>query len=501
MSYFDINASSTGALYSQLKFDQSIASLSDKNFFSLDDRTSTFLKRIVYNHFCTMKSFRRSRSIYLRATSSSLDDRDDDNSVNVLLIGDGQQAPPMRSCKTLLLESIHKLKCNNSSKGVALLSQSDVSIDPTVGNNLCDMHAPSIDPLTIYPSLNLNHGAVKHFVTKPYNKTRRCEDDASDDALTAPRRFLSPSKLHPKKNWNQTLVPDVVPQDHGGPVDTPLSDIPECVIIPHKHTDPFHDDYCGDDAHGTHSITGSSPFVANYYEDIPISLKHSAPDSIIEETERRVVAPDRCAIDQPENLTLDIEPSKMRDTMKVVDKHLASPMDSEQNGTREYILNSAQPRHIDLDFELEEYGSQYQRLDKDDRVPHVAIHNDNNNQQRRSEIPLYDSNASRDISFWSENVPSTQRTFYLASPTEETTKMSSLSKKLQTDQRQLSLQASDTSFATTKSGATQATSHSTSTGISRSSRKTQELIRRFERHHLQKTGHSVYDKGIIRLPT
>jgi hypothetical protein len=60
-----------------------------------------------------------------------------------------------------------------------------------------------------------------------------------------------------------------------------------------------------------------------------------------------------------------------------------------------------------------------------------------------------------------------------------------LSKKLHLDQRNSGLQqqASDTSFATTKSGATIATSHSTSTtGIS--SRKTLELIRRFERYNL-----------------
>jgi hypothetical protein len=82
----------------------------------------------------------------------------------------------------------------------------------------------------------------------------------------------------------------------------------------------------------------------------------------------------------------------------------------------------------------------------------------------------------------SEKINKHARTFFLASPSLETTKMSSLSKKLNTDHHKISLQSSDTSFTTTKSGATFATSHSTSTGMSRSSRKTQALIERFERH-------------------
>ena len=423
-----------------------------------------------------MKSFRRSRSIYLRATSSSLDDRDDDNSVNVLLIRDGPQ-PPIRRCRSLLLESIHKLNCSSSSKGVALLSQSDVSIDCTVDNSHCGIPPmPSIDSVIVYPSLNVNHGAAKHFGTKQYNKTRRCEDDASDDALTAPRRFLSPSKLQAKYNWNQTPVHGVLPQEHEVPVDTPLSDIPECVVITHRSNDPFY--YRNVDAIDSDSNAESSPFHASFHENISISFRHLSPDLIMEKREHRAVEPDRSAIHQPENALL-------------VDSAFHTPISGKardgRNGTYENNIESAQPRHID--FEFQEFGSQYQDLDKDDC-----------NRQRRSDVPSYDSNVSRDVSFWNEGVPSTQRTFYLASSTEETAKMSSLSRKLQTDQRRISPQASDTSFATTKSGATQATSHSTSTGISRSSRKTQELIRRFERHHLQKSGYTTNDKDTIQLP-
>ena len=86
-----------------------------------------------------MKSFRRSRSMYLRAASPSLDDRDDD------ILNDFVVSPPNRRCGMHLLESIHKLKCNtgSASKGVTLMSQSETSGDPRESH-------PIIRPVVVF---------------------------------------------------------------------------------------------------------------------------------------------------------------------------------------------------------------------------------------------------------------------------------------------------------------------------------------------------------------
>ncbi len=368
--------------------------------------------------------------MYLRAASSSLDDRDDD------ILNDFVVSPPNRRCGMHLLESIHKLKCSSASKGVTLMSQSETSEDPRETHHSTSRPAPVplLDPLTVYPSLQIHKGLEQNFVTIQYPSRRR-EDDASDDALTAPRRFLSPSHCRAMK-VNEPLMDPVVPVR--GQVDStpppPLCDIPECVVIPRMKlkTDGRHDDdesgYVDYD-----SNDGSSPFQPKCFGDIPI----------------------RC------------------------ESHLAP--------NYEFIA------------------------DHDDRTMHYPDHFENDGHgtttrdgyhQEPWQVISDDSHVSREFSVCSEGVPVAQRTFYLASTTEETTKMSSLSRKVPAHRRSVSLQASDHSSATTKSGATLATSHSTSTGISRSSGKTLELIRRFERHSLQKGGHAkVHDKGTLKLPT
>jgi hypothetical protein len=442
-----------------------------------------------------------------------MDDRDDNSD---LLIVSG--TPSIRRCGSLFVESIHKLKCGNVSKGVALMSQSDVSVDRPDSHSYRDVHIPSVDPLTVYPSMNVYKGINKNFVTIQC-QTRRREDDASDDALTAPRRFLSPShaqnfnrssatQQYTMNTMNQTLMETdaVASHEHNvQPVNTSLhlSDIPECVVIPRSSLnngmmDPFPNEDSGGDFHDFDSNEGTgSPFQPTYYDDIPISSSRNSARNcnwIAENNEsKNTDMQDYNSIQTLEKIPSSSAPLEMSARLDSSTDHMlnADHNDTEWKGKYEFISESVPSRSV-----------QYESHDRnDDIVLHSASHRDNS---RKSDFSCYDSNASREFSICSEGGPIPQRTYYLASPTEETTKMSSLSKKLQMDHRRsIVLQASDTSFSTTKSGATLATSHSTSTGISRSSRKTQELIRRFERHGLQKAGHTttMYDKGALKLPT
>ena len=379
-----------------------------------------------------MKSFRRSRSMYLRAASPSLDDRDDD------ILNDFVVSPPNRRCGMHLLESIHKLKCNtgSASKGVTLMSQSENSGDPRESHHSTSRRTPVplLDPLTVDPSLQIHQGLEQNFVTFQYPSRRR-EDDASDDALTAPRRFSSPSHCRAVKEKEPLLMDPVVPV-RGPVVSTPpLCDIPECVVIPRMKLkmDGRHDD--DDEASGYvdyDSNDGCSRFQPKYFDDIPKRCESiSAPtyEFVAEHDDRTMLHPDHFENDDHDTTTRD------------------------------------------------------------------GYH------QEPWQVISDDSHVSREFSVCSEGVPVAQRTFFLASTTEETTKMSSLSRKVPEHRRSVSLQASDHSFATTKSGATLATSHSTSTGISRSSGKTLELIRRFERHSLQRGGHAMVNgKGTLKLP-
>ena len=102
---------------------------------------------------------------------------------------------------------------------------------------------PLLDPLTVYPSLQIHQGLEQNFVRFQYPLRRR-EDDASDDALTASRRFSSPSHCRAVKEMEPLLMDPVVPVR--GPVYTtpPLCHIPECVVIPRMKLkmDGRHDD-------------------------------------------------------------------------------------------------------------------------------------------------------------------------------------------------------------------------------------------------------------------
>ena len=493
-----------------------------------------------------MKSFRRSRSMmYLRTSLSSVDDRDD-NSVNEVLLNGSPSStgkpPSIRRCGSLFVESMHKLKCstggsnNNTSRGEALMSQSDASIDHINSHSNRGLQMISVDPLTVYPSLNVdNNDLTKHFVTLQY-PTRRCEDDASDDALTAPRRFLSPSRLQkfkskssPSQQQQQQhqqsqytmgeMLMDhhdmVSPHEHMVPPVNEVtstqqhrSDIPECVLIPrsnmnHETTDLFLEDgsRCqNSDENGT----AGSPFYPTYYDDIPIPSNSRSSAHHYDLSEEQYGHNSKMH-DHDVVLPLENMPTRYTSSEKPLGfdstfQHTFAMNNTDENGwngTNETIPESVPSRNVEYEFHESSERHHVQKLDDHQRSRHSTMYRSNS---RKSDV----SNVSRDFSLGSEGVPVTQRTYYLASPTEETTKMSSLSRKLQMDQRHsIALQASDTSFTTTKSGATQATSHSTSTGISRSSRKTQELIRRFERHGIQKTGHvsSIYDKGTIKLPS
>lgn len=362
--------------------------------------------------------------------------------------------------------------------------------------------------------MNVYNGITKKYVTIQC-QTRRREDDGSDDALTAPRRFLSPShaqnfnKASATQQYarNQRLMENdaVTSNEHMiQPADTSLhlSDIPECVVIPHSSMNKgmmhqFPNEDSGGDFHDFDSIEGTgSPFQPTYYDDIPISSSRNSArnyDWITENNESNNDIQEYNGIQTREKIPSSSVPLEMSVRLdSSIDRILnVDDNDTEWKGKYEFITETVPTRNV-----------QYESHDRnDDIVLHCASHRDNS---RKSDFSCYDSNASREFSICSEGGFIPQRTYYLASPTEETTKMSSLSKKLQMDHRRsIALQASDTSFSTTKSGATLATSHSTSTGISRSSRKTQELIRRFERHGLQKAGHTttMYEKGALKLPT
>ena len=470
-----------------------------------------------------MKSFRRSRSMYLRASSPTLVDDRDDSSANDLLIGTG--TPSIRRCGTLFVESIHKLKCSSVSKGVALMSQSDVSIDRSDKYSNRDVHIPSVDPLTVYPSLNVYDGFTKNLVTFQC-RTRRCEDDASDDALTAPRRYLSPShlqtfnktKMTQQYAWSQPVLESIAVLPHElveQPVNTPphLSDIPECVVIPrlsmnYGTTDPFPNaegSSCGHNDLDS-SFDGIRPkFEPIYYDDIPLSSGRKSECNfgwMTESNEKQIDLQGYSGIHQVENIPSSEVPAF--DNALVVDSsinHKINKDDTDYEWTGKYDFTAEEVPPRNADYEFHENGNHNRNSCNNNRMHYC---ND-----EKADCTCNNVNTSREFSFCSEGNSTAQRTYYLASPTEETTKVSSLSRKLQMNQRRrIVVPASDTSFETSKSGATQATSHSTSTGISRSSsRKTQELIRRFERHGLQKAGHSttatttMHNKGSIQQPT
>jgi hypothetical protein len=253
-----------------------------------------------------------------------------------------------------------------------------------------------------------------------------------------------------------------------------------------------------DDHNDFNSNDRTSPFQPTYYDDIPImsSSRKLAPrndDCITEEYQQQIDVPHNQKVDHYYELDSEVSVNVNSSIINHSSNINRNDAERELDGTQEY------PNETFTPFS----NFPYESHDPSEHRGNNGVPKDDIDQSSDLHCYDYDVNAPQEFSLCREQVPIRQRTYYLASSTEETTKMSSLSRKLQMDQRRsIVLQASDTSFSTTKSGATQATSHSTSTGISRSSRKTQELIRRFERHGLQKAGQTstMYNKGAIKLP-
>jgi hypothetical protein len=421
-----------------------------------------------------MKSFRRNRSTYLRASSTS--SVNDESSVEELIDG---QLQLRRRCGALLVESMRKLKCGSNPKGITLMSQSELSLDRHEHRNGY-LNPPSIDPISIYPSLDLTDESWRYRTATPL-KGRCCEDNASDDALEAPRRFLQPSNLqkakiskhqpmkHPTtyimdESSNEFLEAHEYPKELK--VDSPLSGIPACVLVPRTS--------CGSGWSNDDNSDHGSGLYHLHVEDY--NAVNVAIDTGIDPYNERLFYKqhyglENCAVlGEPKIEELPFwnascEGSSLADVLDKNDQ-LRNELHSELNRTTydEYdCLEFPDVNSIKVDI----------------RVLPTA-----DNGITPTDIPSQNSNGSRNFPTNFDEAPKQSRTFILASPSVVTAKTSSLSKKFATDERKIQLQASDTSFATTKSGATFATSHSTSTGISRSSRKTQELICRYERSSL-----------------
>jgi hypothetical protein len=405
-----------------------------------------------------MKGYRRNRPLYLSPSVSSDYDRrtDFDELARIDRLSRGR-------CGSRLVQSIAKLNCGAPTpKAETLMSQSDFTFENLETDNRY-LNQPMIDPVLIYPSfVALAPGSS---VQNVQVRSRRREDDSSDDALTAPRRFVSPSKLRSDYRFKDrsnkiksafsgctgivVLVDDSIPEKHTVQMNvTPYAfDVPECVVIP-SMVESSEKDF----THGTTSSNIPSNSPVSPYRDLDETLFVRIPEFI--------TSFERNSLEHAE----------------AVEKWDDSSSHTSDRGHSEL----GQPCNVDCEkactrtheYSVPGYHLGFQRLPSsispvnDDmpqcsRAPHLATDHDWLNQKITDDA---------------------KRTFFLASSSQETPKVSSLSTKLRSHQRNISLQSSDTSYGTTKSGATLSTSHSTATGLSRSSRKTQALIERFDRH-------------------
>jgi hypothetical protein len=405
-----------------------------------------------------MKGFRRRRPLYLSPSVSSDYDRRNDfdelASRNQLSRG---------RCTSRLVQSIAKLNCGASTpKAETLMSQSDFTFEHLETDDHY-LDQPMIDPVSVYPSFVASApGASVHNVR---TRSRRREDDSSDDALTAPRRFVTPSKLRSEYMFrdrsskiksafigctgNAVLGDGILPEKYSIQAYDNLYplDIPECVVIRSIVADGEIDSSCA---------------ASSNFPNIPCSLAVS-PYHELEET---LVA---------ERLELN-----------TLSQHHSSEHMEREEKWDEASLRNSDPDHSQFGKPLKMYCENAHTTFTENSGPEF---NHGNRRLPSALIQINDvaqySQAPPVVSEYdwvSQKTDDATRTFFLASSSQETPKVSSLSKKLKSHQRNISLQSSDTSFGTTKSGATLSTSHSTSTGLSRSSRKTQALIERFERH-------------------